>query len=163
MLAAMEDWEADPDSEGWVLPERRLISHAAPAWDCEMVAVWCQSATGYEGDVTLPTPGPLNPQGARSMRVATLGISIVRCAPDASEIELELTGASLPSAAAVQEVAELCYPDQAHTMNALLEATKAGKFGQHQWAPLSWTPEGPDGGFAGSTLLINAGLVIAPS
>jgi hypothetical protein len=162
ILAGLETWEME-NAEGWLLPARRLIAHGAPAWDCELVAVWCENTTGYEGDVTLPTPGPLSPQGARSMRVATIGISIVRCDLSAAELDLRGGEAELPSASSVTETARSLYADQAHMMNAVLNAEKAHNlFTNHQWAPLTWTPEGPDGGLAGSTLRLAVALVIAP-
>jgi len=159
-LDALQDWEM-ANSEGWLLPDRRVISHGAPAWDCELVAVWCEGTGGYEGDVTLPTPGPLTRQGAHSMRAAQIGITIVRCDLSAAELDLRGGEVDLPSALSVTETARVTYADQAHVMNALLTADASGKFGIHQWAPISWTPEGPDGGLAGSTLRLSAGLVVA--
>lgn len=161
VLDALESWEV-ANTEAWSLPERRVISHGLPALDCELVAVWCEQTLGYEGDVTVAVGGPLNPQAAHSMRAATIGITISRC--DLSAAELDLVGGEveLPSPFSVTETARITYADQAHVMNALLAATKAGVFGQHQWAPLSWTTEGPEGGLAGSTLRISVGLVIAP-
>jgi len=161
VMDALEAWEI-ANTEGWLLPTRRVISHGAPAWDCELVAVWAEGTIGYEGDVSLPTSGPLSPSAPRSMRVATLGVTIVRCDLSAAELDLRGGEAELPSAASVTNTAQLTYQDQAHVMNALLAKDQsAGRpFGIHQWSPNGWAPEGPDGGLAGSTLRINVALVI---
>lgn len=162
VLDALEAWEfSNPD--GWQLPERRVIAHGTPALDCELVAVWCQGTLGYAGDVLITGGGPLNPSAPKSMRTATIGITIARCDLSASELDIAANSeAQLPSPFSVTETARATYADQSATMNALLAATRAGVFGEHQWAPISWTPDEPDGGLAASTLLIQVGLVIAP-
>jgi len=163
LLQAVGTWEMSHPE--WSLPSIRLVTYGRPAWDCEMVAAWLVVTEGYGGDVAVGGVGPLDPQAERSMRVATLGVSIVRCDPAAAEIDVHPGGGGeLPSAAAIELAARVGYADHAHLLNALhsYTALPAKPFGIHQWAPLSWSVDGgePGGGMTGSTLLLRLGLTV---
>lgn len=163
LLEALTQWEAVQPT--WTLPRPLLVTYGRPAWDCELTAAWVVGTEAYEGDVTAPVQGPLDPQAARSMRVGVFGITIVRCDPQADELNATAEGdVTLPSQAAILSAASIGYADPQHLLNALHAYTSQTPppFGIHQWAPTGWTPDGgePQGGMLGGTLTIRLGLTV---
>jgi hypothetical protein len=139
---------------GGDLPARQYVSAGAPAWDCPLVAVWCETTTGYEANPNVATQ-LTNRRGAGfAMRSGTFVLTIVR------KTRAVAKGDSAPPVAREEEAAEALYTDQQRMVNALLAAVDADELpGCHSLALLDWRVLGPDGTSVAGELRVRVGLV----
>jgi hypothetical protein len=142
---------------GGVLPTRQYVSAGAPAWDCELLAVWCERTAGFDGDVMLETSSPIMASAAHVMRYGTFVVTIVRCTPAVPES----SGGKVvvPTVAKEEEAASTLYEDAQRVINALVLAEKAGELpGCNGMAFVDWTVQGPEGGLVAGNLRVRVGL-----
>lgn len=142
---------------GGMLPDRQYVSAGAPAWDCELVAVWCERTGPYDGEVNAEIASSFLPSAAHSLRYGTFVVTIVRCTPAIPDS----SGGKIVLPTVVQEEAAstLLYEDAQRTVNALLEAEKAGALpGCHGISFIDWRVLGPSGGMVAGELRARIGL-----
>lgn len=138
---------------GAPLPARQYVAAGLPAWDCELVAVWCESTIGIDGNVSVEALEPMRRAAAHSMRAGVFVVTIARCAPTPGP-----RGAA-PSTDTEETVARTLYEDAQRILNSLLAAEKAGELGGcHGVAFQQWAPIGPEGGYVAGELRVRIGL-----
>jgi len=139
------------------LPERRYVSAGAPAWDCELVAVWCERTFGVAGDPAVEVIDPLASSAGHTMRAGTFVVTIARCT--AAVVDANGDQITLPSVDEEEAAAAELYQDAQAVINALVAAERAGDLpGCHGVAFESWGPLGPEGGFVAGELRVRVGL-----
>lgn len=144
---------------GGTLPARQYVSAGAPAWDCDLIAVWHETADGYEGDpVSISTQTmPAGPGFA--MRAGTFVITMVRktCAVPRSQGNRAI----LPTVEQEEDAARVLYGDEQRMVNAIVAAAKAGELtGCRSLAILGWQVIGPEGEYVAGELRVRIGLVL---
>lgn len=143
---------------GGTLPDRQFVVAGPPSWDCALLAVHVERTEGYEGDVATVTTA-VSPGAGFAMRAATLAVTLVRCTPAVPDSKGSKV--SMPSVDDEEDAALTLYSDSQRTLNALVEAHKAGELGGcRSLAFLDWTVLGPEGGMVAGLLRVRAGLVI---
>lgn len=147
------------DHHGGTLPSRQYVSAGAPAWDCELLAVWCERTEGYEGNPATVTQQQMSKGAGFAMRVGTFVVTLVRCTPavpDSKGGKVALT-----TVAQEEDAAAELYGDAQRVLNALVTAYRAGELtGCHSLAFTEWTPIGPEGGMVAGELRVRVGLVV---
>ena len=142
---------------GGALPDRQYVSAGAPAWDCELVAVWCESTGSVEGGAELDAFESQRRLAGHTMRAGTFVVTIVRCTPAVPEMvgqQIKQTSVDEENAAAVD-----LYQDAQMIINAIREAEEAGELGTCNSVVFdTWVPIGPDGGFVGGEQRVRVGL-----
>lgn len=137
---------------GATLPDRQYVAAGAPAWDCELLATWCETTRGAAGagDNAAATPW--------SMRDGTFVVTMVRCVPMA-DIAQDGSLLTLPTEAAESAAAELLYNDAQRMLNAVVAGHKAGELGGcHGLALLDWRVLGPAAGLVAGELRLALSL-----
>lgn len=133
------------------IPTRQQVTAGAPAWDCEMLAVWADGTAPHSGDVTRVIPEPLQAAAGSALRVVTFGITIARCSPQIIDVGGDGETFEWPTVAEEEEAAELVHVDEVMVPNAIRDAAMNGRFYRsNDWAFLSWKVIGPAGGFVAS-------------
>lgn len=146
LLAAVET------HHGGTLPARRYVSAGPAAWDCELVAVWCERTYSHDGEVGQELVQSI-PGARRTMRGGLFAVEVVRCAPTPKD------SGDPPSVAAEEAAAELVYEDGQRTLNALVAAERDGDLpGCHGVAFADWTVQGPEGALVASLLRVRVNL-----
>ena len=142
---------------GGVLPDRQFVSAGAPAWDCELVAVWCERTGPYDGEVNVEQPSSFSPSAAHSLRYGTFVVSIARCTPAVPDSKAGKI--ILPTVGDEESAATELYEDAQRIANGLLEAEQAGALpGCHGIAGVDWRVVGPSGGFVAGEFRVRVGL-----
>jgi hypothetical protein len=150
------------DSEGYDLPERRQVTAGMPAWDCALVAVWCDRTGPHSGDVTRTDLTPLmaDPFGG-TLRFAHMAVTICRCHPTIDSAGDTLI---LPTVAEEEASALAVHSDEVLVVNAVRDAAKAGTLPSlNSWAVADWRIIGPAGGFVASEHRLVIGTDWGPS
>lgn len=147
------------DHHGGTLPDRQYVSAGAPAFDCELLATWCERTEGYEGNPGTVTQQQMSSGAGFAMRVGTFVVTLVRCTPAVPKSQggkLALT-----TVAQEQSAAATLYGDAQRVLNALVTAYRAGELtGCHSMAFTEWTTIGPEGTFVAGELRVRVGLVV---
>lgn len=139
---------------GGDLPARQYVSAGEPAWDCELVATYCESAGNVDGDPTLDTFDAVKRLPGHTVRAGTFVVTIVRCTPAVID-----NSANPPSVDEENAASLAVYEDAQRMFNALVAAEKAGELpGCNSIAFGQWTVVGPDGGFVAGELRVLVGL-----
>jgi hypothetical protein len=138
-------------NHGADLPDRQYVAAGPPAWDCELLAAWCEGTAGTGAD-----PGnEANAAGAAwAMRVGTFVLTLVRCMPPA---ELSETGdvLTLPTTDEETAAAQVLYEDAQRLLNAVVATYRAGDLpGCHGVSFLAWTVLGPAGNLVAGELRV---------
>ena len=147
------------DHHGGTLPSRQYVSAGAPAWDCDLIAVWHETADGYEGNpVTITTQ--TMPSGAGfALRAGTFVITMVR--KTCAVVKSVGNRAVLPTVEQEEDAAHTLYGDEQRMVNAVVAATKAGELpGCHSLAIVGWQVIGPEGEYVAGELRVRIGLVV---
>lgn len=143
---------------GSPLPARQYVSAGAPAWDCELLATWCERTAG------LASADP-NQEGAvahtgeptHAMRYGVFVLTLMRCTPAVPDTVG--TEAVLPSVDEERAAAAQLYEDAQRMLNAVRAAEKAGELTEcHSLAFMEWRTIGPDGGLVAGELRLRIGL-----
>lgn len=138
---------------GAPLPSRQYVAAGLPAWDCELVAVWCESTAGFDANVAVEAVEAIRRAAAHSMRYGIFVVTVTRCAP-----ALDHRGRP-PSVADEETVARLLYEDAQRILNSLLAAEKAGELGDCNGVAFQqWNTIGPEGGYVAGELRVRIGL-----
>lgn len=144
---------------GGNLPARRYVSAGPPAWDCALVATWCERTAGYEGNPAQDATQHHSSTPGWAMRAGTFVATIVRNTP-ATPASKGST-AKLPTVDQEEDAARLLYTDGQRTLQALIAAYRAGELaGCHSLVFLDWRVVGPDGGMVAGELRVRIGLVV---
>ena len=140
---------------GGTLPDRQFVSAGAPAWDCELLAVWCETTIGVEGSPELEGLSAASAGAAHTMRAGTFVVTLTRCAAQMDD------SGKPPTEAEEETAATELYGDAQRTLNALIEAERAGDLPScHGIAFSSWTVIGPDGGYVAGELRVQVALSV---
>ncbi len=145
--------DAVVNHHGGDLPSRQLVSAGMPAWDCELVAVWCERNPAQESTQRhQAAPG-------WAMRAGTFVATIVRCTPAVPEAHGPTV--KLTTVEQEQAAAQALYGDAQRMQEALVAAVKAGELsGCHSLVFLDWRTVGPQGGMVAGELRVRIGLVL---
>lgn len=142
---------------GGTLPDRQFVSAGAPAWDCELLAVWVESTGGHDGNVVADVLQPQMAAAAHTMRYGTFVVELVRCTPAVPDTEGPTLG--MPTEAQEDEAAQLLYGDAQRVLNALVRAERDGALGGcHGLAFMGWQVLGPQGGLVAGQLRVRVNL-----
>lgn len=149
------------DHHGGTLPARQYVSAGAPAFDCELLATWCERTEGYDGNVAA-APGvgmQMSKSAGFAMRVGTFVVTLVRCTPAVPDSKGPKV--ALPTVAQEEDASETLYGDSQRVLNALVTAHRAGALsGCHSLMFMEWAPIGPEGGMVAGELRVRIGLVV---
>lgn len=131
VLTAIEDHYASASVE---LPERRFVSAGNPAYDCELVAVWCERYEPHEGDVSFAVGVPTTARPGFGLLVGSFVATIVRktCA-------VLQEGALPPTAEQEEAAAALLYGDALLMHGALATAIAMGMAGCNSLVFTAWS------------------------
>lgn len=141
---------------GGTLPDRQYVAAGPAAWDTELVAVWCERTSSYDGNPSQDVQTIQRPGAGFAMRVGTFVVSIARCTPAVVGDK-----GRKPTVEKEEAASSALYGDAQRVINALVAAAKADELpGCHSLAFLDWTPVGPEGGFVGGDLRVRVGLVV---
>lgn len=146
-------------NHGGTLPDRQYVSAGMPAWDCELVSVWCERTAGYEGNPAVESTQRHASAPGWAMRAGTFVLTIVRCTPAVPKVN----GATVRLTTVEQEesAADLLYTDGQRMLDALVAAYRDGGLsGCHSLAFLDWRIVGPQGGYVAGELRVRVGLVL---
>lgn len=142
---------------GGSLPDRQYVSAGPPAWDCELVASWCESTSSVDGGSEVDAFESVRRLAGHTMRAGTFVITIVRCTPAVPTTvgaQIQQTSVDEENAAALD-----LYQDAQMIINALRTAEEAGELGACNGLVFdTWTPIGPDGGYVGGEQRVRIGL-----
>lgn len=144
---------------GGTLPARQYVSAGMPAWDCPLVAVWCERTAGYEGNPAVEATQRHASAPGWAMRAGTFVATIVRCTPAVPEAK----GSTVRYTTVADEeaAAEALYTDAQRMLGALVAAYRAGELsGCHSLAFLDWRVVGPQGLMVAGELRVRVGLVL---
>lgn len=146
---------------GGELPVRQYVAAGPPAWDCALLATWCETTRGTLGPPELAATDSHSAGGPWAMRAGIFVVTLVRCMPPA---ELDHAGEvlNLPTVAEESAAAEVLYTDAQRLLNALVAAYKAGELGScHGLAFSDWRVLGPAGNLVAGELrlLVNLSAV----
>ncbi len=142
---------------GGSLPARAYISGGPPAWDCELLATWCENTVGIDGNVAQEQQQPLARHAGHTMRAGVFVVTLVRCTPALPDTEGDQI--VLPSVAEEQAAARTLYEDGQRTLNALVAAERAGELpGCNSLVFQQWSTLGPEGGLVAGELRVRVGL-----
>ena len=145
---------------GGSLPGRQYVSAGSPAWDCELLAVWCETTNGNDGSPELDAISAHSVGAAHVMRSGVFVVSLVRCTPAVPDGVGDVFVP--PSVDKEHEAAFEVYSDAQRTLNALREAEKAGELAScHGLIFSGWTVRDPEGGFVGGELRVIVSLGLA--
>lgn len=134
VLTAVEDHFATVVVD---LPDRRYVSHALPAHDCEQVTVYAPRRFPHTGDMSIEQPSPYAVLWQEGL---TVEIDIVRCAPNMAE------DGSAPPVADLVAAAEVVYQDGDLVFDAIQAAIESGDLpGCNGAVWLGWQNGGADG------------------
>lgn len=129
------------------LPERRQVTAGAPAWDCEMLAVWSRGTGPHSGDVSRTDATPL-PSIQLGTRWLDLSITITRCSTTIEEVNRVVLW---PTTEEEEAVAEAVHRDEVAVVNAIKAGADAGRLPNlADWTMGAWKIIGPNGGFVAS-------------
>ncbi len=143
-------------NHGGSLPARAFVSAGAPAWDCELLATWCERTYTTDGDITVEARQPL-PGASHTLRAGLFVVTLLRCTP--AVLDEQGGEVVLPTVEQEQEASELLYEDNQRIMNALVAAEKDGSLpGCHGIAMLDWRSLGPFGGLVAGEQRVAVGL-----
>lgn len=144
---------------GGDLPARQYVSAGPPAWDCPLVATWCERTAGYEGNPAQDATQRHSSAPGWAMRTGTFAATIVRntgAVPASKGSTVKL-----PTVAQEEDAALLLYTDGQRMLQALAAAYRAGELsGCHSLVFLDWRVVGPDGGMVAGELRVRIGLVL---
>lgn len=143
---------------GRPMPARQYVANGDQqvAFDCEQFTVAPQVVAPRGGALLGFENSPLSRDPAHTMRVATLGLTLVRCAPSIGEDDGQLVP---PSPAEEETNARLVLADGQTMFNGLLEAVRLGTLpGCAQIAYLESTTPGSEGRFAATKLRVMIGM-----
>lgn len=146
---------------GGSLPARQYIAAGAPAWDCALLATWCEATRGSSGDPTATSTTAQSASPAWALRAGTFVATLVRCVPLA---DVSPTGEllRLPTEAEESAAAAELYTDATRMLDALVAGYKAGELGAcHGLAFLDWRSIGPAGGMVAGELRVAIALTAA--
>lgn len=144
-------------TDGAALPPRRYVSAGPPAWDCELVAAWCENTAGQEGDTASDVIQGLGSAAGFGMRTATVVVTIARCTPAMPDVIG--THIVVPTVEDEEAASVRLYEDSTRVLNALLAANAAGDLtGCNAMAFAGWNVLGPEGGYVGGELRMRIGL-----
>lgn len=153
LLAAVEARHGAP------LPARRYISAGAPAWDCDLLATWCERTAGTAGTVAQEAVVVHTAEPTHAMRYGLFVVTLVRCTPAVPDADGQTV--TLPTVEDEDGAARTLYEDAQRMLNALVAANKAGELpGCHSVAFVDWRTVGPDGGYVAGELRVRVGLSV---
>lgn len=148
LLAAVVDHHGGAD-----LPARQYVSAGPPAWDCELLATWCEQTAGGVTPTAAGVTDAMTSGAAWAMRVGTIVVTIARCAPTQGD------SGEPPSVDQEEGAARTLYEDAQRVLNALITANREGTLGScHGVAFLGWRVLGPEGGLVAGELRVAVGL-----
>lgn len=130
---------------GVELPEHRVVTAGAPAWDCEQLTVTLVGVGwGQAPDSATPTARPGTPVSVYALRHAVYAVGLVRCVP--------MPDPDPPSMAELNAAGLRFMRDAGLLSQALVEVgsgvrNQLGPAGSVQAGMIE--PIGPDGGFVG--------------
>ena len=137
------------------LPDRRYVSAGTPAYDCDQLVIWVARLGSHAGDPAADFTTAVGAHPAMSLRYAELNVTLLRCVP---VVELDdQGGVILPSVLEEERAAELVLHDSLRIWQTLLEGrARLTTCNSLAWA--GWASDPPEGGLAGGTLTLRAGL-----
>lgn len=143
---------------GSPLPARRYVAAGAPAWDCELLATWCERTAGLaSADPAQEGLVAHSREPTHAMRYGVFVVTLMRCTPAVPDTVG--TEAVLPTVADEQAAAAALYEDGQRLVNAVVAAEKAGELvGCHGLALVDWRVIGPDGGLVAGELRLRIAL-----
>jgi hypothetical protein len=145
------------DRHGAPLPDRAYVSAGPPAWDCELLATWCETTAGQAGNAAADVVEPLRSHAGHTMRTGVFVVTLVRCTPALPDVEGDQV--VLPSTDEEQAAARELYEDAQRVLNALVAAEKAGELPTcNGMAFAGWNTLGPEGGLVAGELRVRIGL-----
>lgn len=148
-LKAVNDFYVAEDQP---IPSRQVVSAGPPAWDCELVSVWCERTNPHSGDVMGNDPTPLVGSVGSTLRAASLVITICRCSPDVIEGD-GYNGIVHPPEAEVTEAARLMHYDEPMMVEAIRQGASAGVLPNlNDWGLADWQIIGPMGGLVAAEM-----------
>lgn len=142
---------------GGTLPGRQYVSAGPPAWDCELVAVYCESTGNVDGDPNIAAFESVTRLPSHTMRAGVFVLTIVRCTPAIPDA----VGSTIINTSVHEEEAAstALHEDAQRLPNAIIAAERAGELpGCNSLALGGWTSVGPDGGFVAGELRVVVGL-----
>jgi hypothetical protein len=142
---------------GGIVPDRQIVPAGPPAWDCEMVAVWCESTSSVDGGPELDAFESRRRMTGHQMRAGTFVISIVRCTPAVPNV----VGSTVlvPTVDDENAAGRELHEDAQRVINALAEARDADELGTCNSIVFdTWTQLGPDGSYFASEQRVRVGL-----
>lgn len=143
---------------GGDLPDRTYRSAGPPPYDCELLAVWCETTAGTDADPAVDANQSLRTHAAHVMRAATIVITLVRCVP-AADLNEATGDVILPTVDEEETAAEVLYTDAQRVLNALIAEEKAGGLTSCNGLVFqSWTAVPADGGLVGGETRVRIGL-----
>ncbi len=144
-------------TDGAMLPPRRYVSAGPPAWDCELVAAWCETTAGQEGDPASDVLQGLGSAAGLGMRTATVVVTVARCTPAMPDVVG--TQIVVPTVEDEEAASVRLYEDSTRVLNALVAAHAAGELaGCNSLAFAGWNVLGPEGGYVGGELRLRIGM-----
>lgn len=152
LLAAVQTRHGSP------LPARQFISAGAPAWDCELLAAWCERTAGLgSADPNVEAAVAHSREPTHAMRYGVFVLTLMRCTPAVPDtVGAEVV---LPTVADEQAASSQLYEDAQRMLNAVVAAEKAGELTEcHSLALVDWRIIGPDGGYVAGELRLRIGL-----
>lgn len=145
-------------NHGGEVPGRTYVAAGAPAWDCELLATWCERTYCYDGDVAVEVREPKAAAASHAMRAGTFVVTLLRCTPAVPTMEGVET-IVLPTVEQEEAAATLLYEDNQRIVNALREAERDGALGScGALAFLDWRSLGPFGGLVAGEQRVAVGL-----
>lgn len=142
---------------GGTLPDRQYVSAGTPAWDCELLATWCETTSGIDGDPGGEAAQSLRRHAAHAMRAGTFVVTLVRCTPAVPDVvgdEMVLT-----DVADEESAAQTLYEDAQAILNALVAEEKEGGLTSCNGLVFQgWSYLGPEGGLVAGELRVRIGL-----
>lgn len=141
------------DGNDIALPHPRFVTTGTVVADCELLAVSVERIYPHAGDAMVDSATAVRAHPGHSMRGLVAAVTVLRCVPS-------LDGSGQPPPAEdIEAGAALVLEDAQHVWNALHAAHKAGVLTSCNslgWS--GWDSYGPEGGMAGGTLVVRAGL-----
>lgn len=135
------------ETNGIVLPARRLITPGLPVWDCEQFTVTPVSSYNMDGNITGFAYEQRRAAVGFDLRALIIDVAVMRCVAVMSD------GGKAPSVAEIEADAEAVMRDEVTLRAAIRDAVDSGVLPAYTNVAIdNWAATNPSGGIGGSTL-----------